>query len=106
MQWWLNILHESRLDDLVHDGGYGNDNSGGVGGSGGDGGVAKVALVALAIVAMAMGGRWCQGGNGGIGRIGSFDGVSHLKNQMLDIHTYINLKLDLSMHRYIHTYYI
>ena len=42
MQWWLNILHESRLEDLVHDGGYGDDNSGGVGGSGGDGGVAKV----------------------------------------------------------------
>ena len=43
------------LQDLVHAGGYGNDDSGGIGGGGGDYGVATVALVALAIVAMEIG---------------------------------------------------
>ena len=45
----------------MHDGGYGDDNSGGIGGSGGDGGVAKVALVALRVVLPGM-----EGSGGGV----------------------------------------
>ena len=49
------------LQDLVHAGGYGNDESGGIGGDGGDDGVAKVALVALRVVLPGM-----EGSGGGV----------------------------------------